>query len=141
MKSLGRCNIIRLPRKMLIPTMKGKHHDERVYDGVGLPQIKSIRVECKMDRINNHFAGTGYSTKRGVINLQFDNDTPPPPKTREAHTDAHILGVILVQKYGLKKGIELFDKKADAAVVKEITQIKKLETYEPIMASDISWKE
>ena len=61
-----------------------------------------------MDRINNQFAGNGYSTKRGVINLQFDDNTPPPPKMTKAYTDAHIIGVILVPQYGLKKGIELF---------------------------------
>ena len=47
-----------------------------------------------------------YKTR--FINLQFDDNGPPPPKITEAHTDAHILGVILVQQYGLKKGIELF---------------------------------
>ena len=57
----------------------------------------------------------------------------------EDQTDAHILGVILVQKYGLKIGIELFGEKVDAAVVKEITKIHELETYKPIMASDMSW--
>ena len=71
--------------------------------------------------------------------LIFDENAPPPPKMMEAHTDAHILGVILVNKYGLKKGIELFGEKADAAVVKELTQIYELEEYEPIMASDLSW--
>ena len=50
-------------------------------------------------------------------------------------------GVILVKQYGLKKGIELFGKKSDAAVVKEIAQIHKLETYEPIMALYLSWEE
>ena len=59
----------------------------------------------------------------------------------EAHTDAHILGVILVQKYGLKKGIELFGEKSGAAVAKELTHIHELETYESIMASDLSWEE
>ena len=59
----------------------------------------------------------------------------------ETQTDAHILGVILVQKFGLKKGMELFGKKEDAAVVKELTQIHELETYEPIMASGLSWEE
>ena len=109
--------------------------------GVGFLQIKIIRVECEMDRIKNHFAGAGYSTKRGVINLQFDNDAPPPPDMTEANTDAHILGVIFVQQYGLNKGIELFGEKSDAAVVKELTQINELETYEPIMAPDLSWEE
>ena len=75
---------------------------------MGFPQIKNIRVECEMDRIKNQFLGSGYSTKLGVINLKFDNDGPPPPKMTEAHTYAHILGVVFVQKYGLKKGIELF---------------------------------
>ena len=86
-----------------------------------------------MDRIKNQFAGNGYSTKRGVINLQFDDDAPPTPEITEAQTYAHMLGDILVQKYGLKKGVEVFVEKADAAVVKELTQIHKLETYEPIM--------
>ena len=74
-----------------------------------------------MDRIKNHFVGAGYSNKRGVINLKFDNDAPLPPEIMEAHTDAHILGFILVEQYVLKKGIELFSEKADAAVVKEIS--------------------
>ena len=39
----------------------------------------------------------------------------------DTQTDAHILGFILVQQYGLKKGMELFSEKADAAVVKELT--------------------
>ena len=59
---------------------------------------------------------------------------------REAHTDAHILGVILVKQYGLKKGMELLGQKADAAVVKEITQIHELEAYKPILPSDMSWE-
>ena len=86
-----------------------------------------------MYRIKNQVSGAGYSTKRMVINLHFDDDAPPPPEMTEAHTDAHILGVLLVQKYGLKKLIELFAEKVDAAVVKKLTQIHKLETYEPIM--------
>ena len=94
-----------------------------------------------MDRIKNQFSGAGYSTKRGVINLQFNDDAPPPPYMTETHTDAHIIGFILVQKYGLKKGIEMFGEKADAADVKELKQIHEIETYEPIMASYLSWEE
>ena len=91
--------------------------------------------------IKNQFVGAEYSTKLGVINLQFYDDAPPPPEMTEAQKYAHILGVILVQKYGPKKGIELFDEKADAAVVKELTHINELGTYEPILDSDIAWEE
>ena len=80
MASLGRGKRVQVPRQMLIPTMKGKHHDEGVYEGVGFPHIKSIKVECKMYRIKNHFAGSGYSTKQDITNLQFDNDAPHPPE-------------------------------------------------------------
>ena len=90
-----------------------------------------------MDRIKNQFTGAGYITKQGVINLKFDGDAPPPSKMTETHTDAHTLGVILVQQYGLKKGIEPFGEKAYSAVVKELTQIHELQTYEPIMTSDM----
>ena len=68
MESLGIVKIVRVPRWMLIPTMKGKHHYERVYEEVGFPHIKSIRVECETDRTKNQFAGNGYSTKQGVVN-------------------------------------------------------------------------
>ena len=77
MASLVRGKRVQLPRKMLITTMKGKHHDEGFYKGVDFPQIKSIRVECKMYRIKNQFAAAGYSTKQGVINLQFDDNALP----------------------------------------------------------------
>ena len=63
-------NRVRVPRQMLIHTMKGKHHDEGLYEVVGFPHIKSIRVELEMDRIKNQFAGAGYSTKLGVINFR-----------------------------------------------------------------------
>ena len=37
MAILGRGNILRVPRQMLIPTMKVKYHDEGVYEGGGFP--------------------------------------------------------------------------------------------------------
>ena len=141
MASLGRGKREIVPRQMLIPKIKGKHHDKGVYEGVGFPQVKSIRVEYKMDRINNQFASVVYSTKRGVINLKFDEDAPPPPpEMTEAQTDAHILGFIIVQKYGLKKGIELFVEKSYATVVEELAQIHERERYKPILDSDLYWE-
>ena len=51
---------------MLILVMKRKHHDEGLYEGLGSPQIKSIRVKCEMDRIKNHFAGPDKVLNKGL---------------------------------------------------------------------------
>jgi len=97
------------------------------YELVEFPQVKGGKVDCKADRIRNQFAGAGYNTKRGVINLQFEY-APPPNTATEEEQDTHIIGVMLVQQYSLKKGTELFGERADAAVKKELTQINDLET-------------
>ena len=51
LERLGRGKRVRVPTQMLIHTMERKQYDEVVYKGVGFPQNKSIRVECKMVRI------------------------------------------------------------------------------------------
>ena len=53
MASIGIGKRVRVPRQMLTPMMKGKHHDEGLYEGLGSPQVKSIRVDCEMDHIKN----------------------------------------------------------------------------------------
>ena len=84
--------------------------------------------------------GAGYSTKRGVINLELGPEGPPPSFT-EAQMDEHIVGVIFSQQHSLKKGRDLFGEKADTAITKELQQIHDLETYDPVYKSDLSQKE
>ena len=59
----------------------------------------------------------------------------------EEQLDAHIVGVIMAQQHGMKKGLQLFGDKVNVAVQKEIKQIHELETYEPILVSDLSWED
>ena len=47
----------------------------------------------------------------------------------------------MAQQHGLKKGLQLFGYKANVAVQKELKKIYELETYEPILASDMSWED
>ena len=91
------------------------------------------------EKIKIQFAGAGYNTKRGVLNLQFDD--AKIAKMSEEQLDAHIVGVIMSQQYSLKKGIELFGERGDAAVEKELTQIHEMEAYEPLMASELTWQD
>jgi len=47
----------------------------------------------------------------------------------------------MAQQYSMKKAKELFGDKADAAVMRELTQINEFETYVPLKASELSWEE
>ena len=62
----------------LFPKDEIKTHGDKVTTGVGFPQIKKIAVEREKDNILNQYVGTGYGIKRGVINLVFDENAPPP---------------------------------------------------------------
>ena len=84
--------------------------------------------------------GAGYSTKRGVINLELGPEGPPP-SFAEAQLDEHIAGVVLGHQHSLKTGRELFGEKADTAITKELQQIHDLETYDTVYKSDLSHKE
>ena len=44
----------------------------------------------------------------------------------------------MAQQYSMKKAKELFGDKADAAVMRELTQINEFETYVPLKASELS---
>ena len=59
----------------------------------------------------------------------------------EEQLDVHIVGVIFSQNFSLKKGLELFGGKEDAAVHKELTQIHKMDTYEPEHKSNLTFED
>ena len=78
--------------------------------------------------------------KMGVINVNLDTPVQAPDDgwlDDEALTE-HLLGVILVQQYNLKKGLELFGDRAEAATTKELQQIHDFGTYVPQDASSLS---
>ena len=50
----------------------------------------------------------------------------------------HILGVILVNQYNLKKGKELVGDLIDAAAMAELSGMGGLETYEPQRTKDLT---
>ena len=68
------------------------------------------------------FGNTPY--KMGVINLNIDNpvqvQTPDEGWEDNDSLTEHLLGVILVQQYNLKKGLKLFEDMAEAAATKEL---------------------
>ena len=87
------------------------------------------------------YAGAGYRTKQGVINLVFDENSPPPLELSPKEIDSHIIWVILANQYNLKKGMELFGENANEAVMNELSEIDGLETHEPQRIKDLIYKD
>ena len=102
-----------------MPKDEGQDKWEQIHHRGGIPPNKKIVAERDKGNILNQYIGAGYGTKRGIINLVFDINAPPPPELSPKEIDSHILGVILANQYNLKKGKELFGDRADKAVMAE----------------------
>ena len=87
-------------------------------------------MEQGKDTILNQYAGVGYGTKRGVINLTFGEHAPPPFELSPEEILTS-LGILLANQYNLKKGKELFGERVVEAVMNELSETNGLETYLP----------
>ena len=102
------------------------------------PYQGEIHSDDNRDNIDCQYACAGYSTKHGVVHFNVGDDAPPLEKMTEEQSDAHIVGVIFAQHFSLKKGLELFGEKADAAVQKELNQIHVMDTHETVHKTDLT---
>ena len=50
----------------------------------------------------------------------------------EEEVDKHIVGMVLIQQYNLKIGLNLFVDKGEKEVTKELTQLYNMETFIPM---------
>ena len=65
------------------------------------------------------------------MNLDTQMQAPDEGWEDDDTLTEHLLGVILVQQYNLKKGLELFGDRAEAATTKELQKIHDFDTYVP----------
>ena len=81
--------------------------------------------------------------KVGVLNVNLDTPTQAPYEGWQDDDNLidRLLGVILVQRYNLKKGLELFGKRAEEATTKELQKIHDFGTYIPQDAKLLSREE
>ena len=59
----------------------------------------------------------------------------------EQEIESHIIWVVLAQQYNLRKGLELFGDRAEAAVDVELSQIHSLNAFVPKFAKDLSYEQ
>ena len=108
---------------------------------MNFPLVGKYHPDNDRDCIDSQYAGAGYKTKQGVVHFNVEDDAPPLNTMTEEQSDAHIVGVIFAQHFSLKKGLELFGKKSDAAVHKELTQIHKMDKYKPVYKSNLTFED
>ena len=84
------------------------------------------------------YEGNGYHASRGFINVQVNPSAPPQRAMTKGECEAHVVGLILVNMYNLRKGTELFGDKADEAVMKELLEIHQFKTYKPVHKHELS---
>ena len=130
---LGRGKRTRTKPVIFSPKLKGKSHDTPSRSGhIHISVQEGDELSC-----DKYYSNCGYSTKRGVINLNLQDNVPPPRMTPE-QVDVHLLGIALITQYNIKKGRELFGQKADDAILKELTEIDSFETYQPLHANSLT---
>ena len=81
--------------------------------------------------------------KLGVLNVNLDTPTQAPDEgwQDDDNLTEHLLGLILVQQYNLKKELELFGERAEEAIKKELHHIHDFGTYIPQDAKLLSREE
>ena len=68
-------------------------------------------------------------------------ENPPPVGLTEEQLDNHIVGVVMVECFSLKKGIRLSGDKAGEATTTELQAIHDMGTYEPLAVSKLTREE
>ena len=121
--------------------MTGKSNGNSRDQGVNFPLVGKYHPDNNRDSIDCQYAGASYKTKQGVVHFNVGYDTPPLKTMTEEQSDAHIVGVIFSQNFSLKKRLEFFRGKVDAELHKELLQIHKMDTYEPVHKSDLTFED
>ena len=100
------------------------------------PSMSCKRYE--MGVTNLCYRGNRYKLKDGIVSLNIDSHLEHHPEMDQGKINEHILGVIMIHQYNLKKGLELFGDKAELATVKELRQIHDMGTYVPMRPEELS---
>ena len=112
--------------------------------GVNLSQVESINITYpdKDDFLKNGcHSEVGYKIKQGFLNVDFSDNAENPPAMTEEEINTHIIGVVLVEQYNMKKGLELFGDRGEKEVTKELQNIHDMNTYKPMDASMLSYQD
>ena len=70
--------------------------------------------------------------------MNFSYNAETSLSMSEEEIEAHTMGVVLIDFLNTKKGINVFGKRAETAVMKYIKNIHDMNTYKPMDASKLT---
>ena len=73
--------------------------------------------------------------------MKFSDNVETPPGTSEEEIKTHIMGVVLINHFNTKKGINIFGNMSETAVMKELQKIHDMNTYKSMDASTLTYQE
>ncbi len=85
-------------------------------------------------------SGQSYPTTESAA-MFFQQSTVRTPLSSEAESKEYMIGHIMMQQLFLQKGLKVFGKPGEAAVEKELQQMKDMDAYAPIDPSTLSEEE
>ena len=108
-----------------------------------MAQIESIRLICpgENELLQGCNVGSSYKENQGVINVYFAENIETPPDVSEEDIEAHIMGIVLIENFNMKKGVDIFGDRSKTAVMKELQKIHDMNTYKPMDMYTLTFQE
>ena len=103
-----------------VPSWNNKSYPKWDPKGVNLAHIESIGTSCLDDNELGQGCnvGAGYKANQGVAKVKFAENSETPPRMSEELIEAHIVGVVMINHFNMKKGIYISGNRDNTAVIK-----------------------
>ena len=76
-----------------------------------------------------------------TAHVNVHNDEAPLEAMDDEDAMLYVLGVFMVHKFSLEKGLKEFVDRAKDSTMKELTQIHDMDMYHPLDASTLTWEQ
>ena len=68
-----------------------------------------------------------------MISINFTNISETPPGSSQEEIESHIMGVVMIEYFNMKNGINIFGDRAETAVMKKLQNIHDMNTYKSVV--------
>ena len=72
--------------------------------------------------------------------MNFAENSETPPGMSEEEIEARIMGVVLIDHFVMKKGVDIFSGRAETEVMKDMQKIRDMNTCKPMDTSTLTYQ-